>query len=141
MFGKIWSNRTRKAEYSLTGHKGCVKMIKWGGEGYIYSASEDRTIRMWDTKNGTCIKILQGHAHWVNYIALSTEHAMKMGPFNEYGMMDENIEQAQKYALQKYNEIKDVRGELLVSASDDFTLYLWNPCHSGFFIFYFLFYF
>lgn len=32
---------------TLSGHTQSVTCIKWGGEGLIYSASQDRTIKVW----------------------------------------------------------------------------------------------
>lgn len=34
---------------------------------------------------------------------------------------------SQEFALQRYNEVTAGQGERLVSGSDDFTLFLWNP--------------
>lgn len=33
----------------------------------------------------------------------------------------------QEYALKRYNKIRDEKGEKLVSGSDDFTMYMWQP--------------
>ena len=52
----------------------------WGGEGFIYSASEDRTIKVWK-ENGSWIRDLKGHAHWVNTLALSTDFVLKNGSY------------------------------------------------------------
>ncbi len=36
---------------SLCGHAQCVTCIRWGGEGLLYSSSQDRTIKVWRTKD------------------------------------------------------------------------------------------
>ncbi|ETO31084.1 hypothetical protein RFI_06035 [Reticulomyxa filosa] len=134
---KIWNVRTKQVQFHLNGHKDAITMIKWGGQGFLYSSSRDLSIRVWDTNAGTCFRVLQKHAHWVNHIALSTDYALKSGPVDPslpfpYYLDDdiyksvytsENIKKAQTF----YDKAKDCRGEILVSASDDFTLFLWNP--------------
>ena len=37
---------------------------------------------------------------------------------------------AQKVALERYNESKGSNPEMLVSCSDDFTIFLWDPANS-----------
>ena len=125
---KIWNTRLRRCEFSYSGHTDVVTQVKWGGEGYIYSSSRDRTIRVWKTTDFTCLRILRGHAHWVNHISLSTENVLKFGPYTQEGELpSEDIAEQIKFAKERYEERKDCRGELLVSASDDYTLFLWNP--------------
>ena len=53
-----------------------------GGNGVIYTASEDTTICTWQ-KNGHKIADLKGHAHWVNTLALNTDFAMRTSCFSE----------------------------------------------------------
>jgi len=36
---------------SLSHHTDAVTSVKWGGEGLLFSASRDRTIKVWDTKD------------------------------------------------------------------------------------------
>lgn len=125
---KIWNTRTRKCMFTFSGHSDVVTNVKWGGEGYIYSSSRDRTIRVWNSNNFTCLTILRGHAHWVNHISLSTENILKFGPYKQNGeLISDNIDEQIKYAKDEYIKCKGYRGELLVSASDDYTLFLWNP--------------
>lgn len=76
---RIWNTRTQKVVFSLSGHTDTIQSIKWGGQGYLYSGSRDRTVRVWDVNQGTCVRILSKHAHWVNHIAISTAHALKTG--------------------------------------------------------------
>ena len=49
---------------SLSGHTAGVTCVKWGGEGVIYTASRDRTIKVWDEQSGVLVRSLQGHGHW-----------------------------------------------------------------------------
>ena len=49
---KIWNTRTKSVVFSLSGHTGSVKCCKWGGEGYVYTCSSDRTVRVWNAQDG-----------------------------------------------------------------------------------------
>jgi ribosome assembly protein 4 len=66
----------------LSTHTACITKVIWGGSNHIYTASEDRLIKVWDDK-GNLIRELKGHGHWVNTIALSTDYALRTGCFSE----------------------------------------------------------
>ena len=115
---------------TLGGHSASVSCIKWGGKGWLYSGSQDRTIRIWDVNTGKLLHILSGHAHWINTMSLSTDFALRTGAFDHTGSIPENLdvakEKAQKRYLEAYNGAGR-SGERLVTGSDDFTMYLWDP--------------
>jgi len=124
---RIWNSDTKRCELSLSHHTDVVTCVKWGGEGLIYTASRDRTIKVWDAKDGKLCRTLEGHGHWVNTMALNTDYALRTGPFNEEGKISEDLEEAQKFALKKYQAARGNQTEKLISGSDDFTLFLWEP--------------
>lgn len=99
---KIWDVITGRIIYSLSGHTMSITCVKWGGEGFIYTASQDRTIKVWDPKEvglnlrglfieifekkGKMCKDLQkGHAHWINTLALNTDYVLRTGPYDNTG--------------------------------------------------------
>ena len=43
----MWDTFLYKTLFVLSGHLQSVPCIRWGGEGLIYSASQDRTIKVW----------------------------------------------------------------------------------------------
>lgn len=72
----------------------------------IYTASSDRTVKLWDGKDvrspslisssplrrtdplllqGKLIRTLSEHAHWVNTMALNTDFVLRTGPFDQHG--------------------------------------------------------
>ncbi|EAS06667.1 notchless-like protein (macronuclear) [Tetrahymena thermophila SB210] len=126
---RIWSSRSQQCCICFGGHSKSITKVLWGGQGLIYSSSEDTTIKVWK-KDGSMEKELKGHAHWVNTICLSTEHALRTGYFDEKGEILENPEDQQKKALEKYTKLKGSKNERLVSGSDDNTLYMWDPVDS-----------
>ncbi|SCV01454.1 LAMI_0G11606g1_1 [Lachancea mirantina] len=128
---KIWDTISRNCLMTLSGHTNSVSCIKWGGSGIVYSGSHDKTIRAWDIDGGgKCTNILKSHAHWVNHLSLSTDYALRIGPFDHTGEKPSSPEEAQIKALRNYEKVAKKNGhleELMVTASDDFTMYLWNP--------------
>lgn len=128
---RIWDSSRRVCLMTLGGHTNSVSCVKWGGEGILYSGSHDKTVRAWDMKqNGKCINILKSHAHWVNHLSLSTDYALRVGAFDYTGVKPANAKEARDKALQNYEKVARKNGkheELMVTASDDFTMFLWNP--------------
>ncbi|CBH13661.1 hypothetical protein, conserved [Trypanosoma brucei gambiense DAL972] len=125
---KVWHTVTG-LQFSLSGHQAGVTCVKWGGEGRIYSSSQDRTIIIWDSSNGAPRSVLRGHAHWVNFIALSTDLVIRTGAFDHECRKFDTREEMQQYATARYQDVLarlDGR-ERLVSCSDDNTMFLWSP--------------
>lgn len=115
----------------LNGHKDTINCVRWGGIGFIYSASKDQRINIWNSENKQLVRILEGHKNWINHISLNSDYCLKNGCFNRYGKRPLNLLEAVAFCKKKYQEIYEIKGELLVSASDDNTLYLWNPIVSN----------
>lgn len=44
---RIWDTKRAQTCRVLSGHTKSVTCVKWGGNGLIYSASQDRTIKVW----------------------------------------------------------------------------------------------
>ncbi|QIW96666.1 hypothetical protein AMS68_002184 [Peltaster fructicola] len=133
---RIWDAVGGHTDFSLTGHKGSVTCLRWGGQGdgVIYTASHDKTIKIWDPTKGTLLNTLSAHAHWVNHLALSTDHVIRTGYFDHKGRKDvpADADAKRKKAKERYlAALKPAGGiERLVSASDDCTMYLWAPSSS-----------
>ncbi len=134
---KIWDTRTGQCLTTLSGHAASVTSVKWGGEGLIYTGSQDRTIIVWavDEQNNFAVKVarqLKDHAHWVNSISLSTEHLCRTGPFDHTtDGKSFTPEEAYLAACKKYRDVQGNKKEMLVSCSDDFSMILWSPTDSN----------
>lgn len=131
---RIWDAVSGHTDMALTGHKECVTCVKWGGSGWIYSSSRDRTVKVWDVSRGTLVHTLNAHAHWVNHLALSTEFALRTGYYDHKGRKEapDTAETKRQKAKERYDAALKTSGgtERLVSASDDCTMYLWEPSKS-----------
>lgn len=147
---RIWNVPLRAVEFTLANHTDTVSCLRWSGNGYIFSGSRDRTVKMWNASNGTLVRTLEGHAHWINTMSLSTEHILRIGAFNwegkitsnnhDVGCTDENLvcgvsfSQAKQVAQTKYDALKGANScvlERLVTGSDDFSMFLWDPFGSS----------
>ncbi|XP_074105964.1 notchless protein homolog 1 [Cotesia typhae] len=120
---RIWDTKLGQTTRVLAGHTKSVTCVRWGGRGLIYSGSQDRSIRVWRAEDGVLCRVLDGHAHWVNTLALNVDYALRTGHF-EIVESPNASKDLQERALKRYQALGD---EKLVSGSDDFTLYLWNP--------------
>lgn len=48
---RIWNTVLNKTLLVLSGHTHSVTCVKWGGEGLLFTASQDRTIKVWRAKD------------------------------------------------------------------------------------------
>mmetsp|Transcript_40581 Transcript_40581/g.95305 ORF Transcript_40581/g.95305 Transcript_40581/m.95305 type:complete len:479 (+) Transcript_40581:44-1480(+) len=120
---RVWDAPTSRTLFVLSGHTSSVTSVRWSGQGLVMSGSEDRTIKVWDPVKGILCRSLEGHAHWVNHVALSTDHAMRNAP--------PNAKERLLSPQQRYETALGADGiERMVSASDDHTMYLWEPSRS-----------
>ncbi|KAF7256642.1 hypothetical protein EG68_06035 [Paragonimus skrjabini miyazakii] len=134
----IWDTWTGQPLLTLTGHDKPVVCLRWGGSDLLYSASQDRTIRVWRSTDGVLCRTLSLHGHWVNCLALSTDYVLRTGAFDPA-----NAEHIRPLPPKKddakrrgelrirseelYQKMKGSGPERLVAGSDDNTLSLWQP--------------
>ncbi|KAG0266056.1 hypothetical protein DFQ27_000187 [Actinomortierella ambigua] len=124
---RVWDVVHKRMVFSMSQHTAPVMCVKWGGDGLIYSASRDKTIKVWESTVGKLVKTLEGHAHWVTSLALSTDTVLRTGANDHTGKIYKDESEAQKRALERYKQATAGKPERLVSGSDDFTMYLWEP--------------
>ncbi|KAL7960409.1 WD40 repeat-like protein [Trichoderma compactum] len=126
---RVWAVNTGRTEHVLSGHRSSVSCVKWGGTGLIYSGSHDKTVRVWNAEKGTLVHTLSSHAHWVNHLALSTDFALRTS-FYDHQPTPSGEEERRIKAKERFEKAARFQGKIaerLASASDDFTMYLWDP--------------
>ncbi|XP_074976961.1 notchless protein homolog 1 isoform X1 [Caretta caretta] len=130
---RIWDTIAGRCDKILTGHTQSVTCVKWGGDGLLFSSSQDRTIKVWRGQDGILCRTLQGHGHWVNTMALSTDYVLRTGAFEpaEASVNPQDVSstlaELKEKAQHRYDQVRGQGPERLVSGSDDFTLFLWAP--------------
>lgn len=85
---------------------------------------------MWNAKDGTLKHTLNAHAHWVNHLALSTEFVLRTAYHDHTGKVPGTEEEKIAKAKERFLKAATINGvvvERVASASDDFTMYLWDP--------------
>lgn len=135
---RVWNTLASTCFKVLAGHTAAVTCVRWSGENAVYSASQDRTIKVWDPDTGFVIRNINAHGHWVNTMTLSTDYVLRCGAFP---MLDEATGYVARKmdveaAKARYEAVKrkTMGGrERMVSGSDDFTLVLWEDlsCREG----------
>lgn len=131
---RVWDLPLRRVDMILSGHKGSVTCVRWGGIGRIYTASQDKSIKIWHHHQGSCLQTLAAHSHWVNHLALSTDFVIRTSyhdhtgeiPGTEAGRVEKAHLRFRKAATYHQTIV-----EKLVSASDDNTIFLWEPVTSS----------
>ena len=48
---KVWDTVQHRPILTLSGHTAAVTCLRWGGKNWIYSGSQDKSIRIWDGKD------------------------------------------------------------------------------------------
>lgn len=131
---RIWDTISKRIELVLSGHKGSVSCVRWGGKGKIYTSSHDKTVKIWNASDGTLAQTLSSHAHWVNHLALSTDFVLRTAYYDHTPSSTPSTTEAKLskslLRFEKAATINNIITERLVSASDDLTIYLWHPSHS-----------
>lgn len=132
---KIWDTTRRVCLFTMSGHTNAVSCVKWSGSNLVYSGSHDKTIKAWDiSAGGKCIQTLKSHAHWVNHLSISTDYVLRKGGFDHNGKTTLSSDELRLKALEQYEKVAKLGGsisERIVTASDDFTMYLWEPLKSS----------
>jgi len=79
-----------------------------------------------ECSQGRLLHTLKDHAHWVTTLTLNTDFVLRTGPFDHTSKKPPSDSEGQSLALERYNSLVSTSGELLVSGSDDHTLFLWS---------------
>lgn len=127
---RIWDVPLRRVEQTLSGHKGSITCVRWGGIHRIYTSSQDKTIKIWNSRSWNCLNTLSSHVHWVNHLALSTDFTLRTSYHDYTGKIPETIDGRITKSKKRFEDGARDEGKIverLISASDDNTIFLWDP--------------
>ena len=96
--------------------------------------AHDKSVRVWNPKTGSLIHNMTSHAHWVNHLALSTDAVLRTAYFDHTKEVPDTEEGKREKARERFEKAATVQGKIverLISASDDFTIFLWDPVNAG----------
>ena len=101
---RVWNTRTGTLLTTIGGHSDGVEVVRWGGEGLLYTASRDKTILIWAFDDVArdrfkLIRTLSGHGHRINSIALNTDVLTRSGPFDHKGIVPATSEEGKRRIL------------------------------------------
>ncbi|KAI6189471.1 Notchless-like protein 1 [Aphelenchoides bicaudatus] len=119
----IWDPNTGKQlGRKLIGHKQWINALAWAPlhedpeSRHLASAGKDGTIRIWDTITQQTVRVLSGHTSSVTCVR-----------WGGCGFIYSGSQEAKNVALERYKSALNGKTERLVSGSDDFTLFMWDP--------------
>ncbi|KAI0016422.1 WD40 repeat-like protein [Xylariomycetidae sp. FL0641] len=131
---RVWVANSGRIQHVLSGHRTSVTCVKWGGIDLIFSGSQDKTVKVWNAADGTLRHTLASHAHWVNHLALSSDAVLRTGFYDHTKTVPASTEEKKAKAKERFEKAAKQGGkvvERIISASDDFTMYIWDPETQG----------
>jgi WD40 repeat protein len=67
----------------LQGHTRVVRSVAFDNNGILASASDDYTIKLWNTATGQLLKTLKGHNDYVENVAFDTNGLLARSSYKE----------------------------------------------------------
>ncbi|KAI6124422.1 COPI alpha subunit C-terminus-domain-containing protein [Pisolithus croceorrhizus] len=126
---RVWDLRpqNRRCLFTLHGHLDYVRTVQFHHEmPWILSASDDQTIRIWNSTSRNCIAILTGHSHYVMSAQFHPKEDLIVST-----SMDQTVRVWDISGLRKNTPVDSCRGhfnnhELIVSCGEDKTVRVWD---------------
>ena len=115
----------------LRGHTSWIGRIAWSPDGsYLTSPSDDKTIRIWNTRNGACVSTLLGHSDPIS-VAWSPDGQHIASSSDDYTIRLWDIGRGHSHTLDGhsspiYSIAWSPSGQHVASASYDQTIRLWD---------------
>jgi len=122
---------------TLLGHSSEVNAVAVTADGcHVVSASNDKTVKVWDLQSGQLLRTLVGHSSWVTAVAVTADgcHVVSGSSDNTLKVWDLESGQLLRTLVGHSSKVASVAvvvGEChVISASADRTLKVWD-LHSG----------
>jgi len=127
---KIWDLRTGQEKLHIRGHRSNVSDLVFSRDGKkIYSASFDRTVKIWDTETGRLLKTFAGFEDWVERISISPNEDMLFILMRKSSVIrniktGDDIEQLGE--IQDTSIIRDISPDWRFVLTDDEAPQIWD---------------
>jgi WD40 repeat protein len=118
---------------TLSGHSGAINAVAVSADGrHVISASEDKTLKVWDLSTGWELRALVGHSSWVLGVAVTPDGQQAVSASHDNTLKVWNLESGSDLGtlVGHSDPVNDVAvtpdGLRAISASDDNTLKVWD---------------
>jgi ribosome assembly protein 4 len=118
----VWCAQTGRPLVRTSGHQAQVMGLAWGGDGIIFSASHDRTVKAWDSNTGSELAIYQARSGAWRNLALSTGFVLRTGGFElgELANPDPKVGALERLTAHRASS----QTEMIAVGGEDFTIAL-----------------
>ena len=98
---------------------------------YLATGSRDKTIKIWEVRNGRCVLTLTGHDNWVTDLFFHQNGKFLLSVSDDKSIRIWDLSNGRQYRklLDAHNSFIttiDMKGKVVVTGSVDFTVKVWS---------------